>query len=75
MTTHRRITDLTLSLLTTAALALTLCAPATARQDPGRTTHTAKTPCALERIGTQLVRCDNLTGDGVPAPLYIPEQR
>ena len=30
--------------------------------------------CPLERIGTQLVRCDNLTGAGVPAPLFIPEQ-
>ena len=31
--------------------------------------------CPLERIGTQLVRCDNLTGAGVPAPLFIPEQK
>lgn len=30
--------------------------------------------CALTRIGTQLVRCDNLTGAGVPAPFWIPEQ-
>ena len=30
--------------------------------------------CPLERIGTQLVRCDNLTGAGVPAPYWIPEQ-
>ena len=29
--------------------------------------------CALMRIGTQLVRCDNLTGAGVSAPLFIPE--
>ncbi|MGO4237237.1 hypothetical protein [Pseudarthrobacter sp. YAF2] len=31
--------------------------------------------CALTRIGTQLVRCDNLTGAGVTAPLWIPEQQ
>ena len=30
--------------------------------------------CPLARIGTQLVRCDNLTGAGVPAPFWIPEQ-
>lgn len=31
--------------------------------------------CPLERIGTQLVRCDNLTGAGVDAPSWIPEQK
>ncbi|MHC6230000.1 hypothetical protein ACX5I6_09905 [Arthrobacter sp. MMS24-T111] len=31
--------------------------------------------CPLERIGTQLVRCDNLTGAGVAAPFWIPEQK
>lgn len=31
--------------------------------------------CPLERIGTQLVRCDNLTGTGAAAPFWIPEQR
>ncbi|MEU1973265.1 hypothetical protein ABZ477_16555 [Microbacterium sp. NPDC019599] len=29
---------------------------------------------ALERIGTQFVRGDNLTGAGVSAPEWIPEQ-
>jgi hypothetical protein len=29
--------------------------------------------CPLQRIGTQLVRCDNLTGAGVRAPTWIPE--
>jgi hypothetical protein len=29
--------------------------------------------CPLQRIGTQFVRCDNLTGAGVPAPSWIPE--
>ena len=29
--------------------------------------------CPLQRIGTQLVRCDNLTGAGVRAPSWIPE--
>jgi hypothetical protein len=29
--------------------------------------------CPLRRIDRQLIRCDNLTGAGVPAPLSIPE--
>lgn len=29
--------------------------------------------CGLRRVDRQLVRCDNLTGAGVPAPLFIPE--
>lgn len=30
--------------------------------------------CPLERIGTQLVRCDNLTGAGAEAPFWFSEQ-
>jgi hypothetical protein len=29
--------------------------------------------CPLRRIDRQFVRCDNLTGAGVPAPFFIPE--
>jgi hypothetical protein len=29
--------------------------------------------CPLRRIDRHLVRCDILTGAGVPAPLFIPE--
>ena len=29
--------------------------------------------CELRRIDTQLMRCDNYTGAGVPAPLFIFE--
>ncbi len=29
--------------------------------------------CPLQRLDRQLIRCDNLTGAGVPAPLFIPE--
>jgi hypothetical protein len=46
-------------------------------QSPSRTADDAPTTyvdCPLERIGTQLVRCDNLTGAGVEAPSWIPEQ-
>jgi hypothetical protein len=30
--------------------------------------------CPLTRIDDQFVRCDDLTGAGVPAPSWIPEQ-
>jgi len=30
--------------------------------------------CPLERLGDQFVRCDNLTGAGVAAPAFVPEQ-
>jgi hypothetical protein len=33
--------------------------------DPGK--------CALQRLDRQLLRCDNLTGGGVAAPLSVPE--
>lgn len=74
MNTHRHITNLTLSLFTTIAMALAICGAAQARQDPGSPAHPANSSCLLERLGTQLVRCDDLTGNGVPAPLHIPEQ-
>jgi hypothetical protein len=30
--------------------------------------------CMLERVEAQLVRCDDLTGNGVTAPWYIPKR-
>ncbi|GAA4733337.1 hypothetical protein GCM10025782_35900 [Pedococcus ginsenosidimutans] len=50
--------------------------PATARQDPGEAhgRSTASCFCALERVGSQFVACDNLTGNGVPAPAWVPER-
>ena len=75
---RRRIAD--------AAAILTLAAgsvavrPAAARPlDPNPAPHRSiafpDSPrrCPLRRIDRQLVRCDNLTGAGVPAPLFIPE--
>ncbi|MGX5715452.1 hypothetical protein [Arthrobacter sp. MAHUQ-56] len=41
----------------------------------GSDTLTTYVDCPLERIGTQLVRCDNLTGAGAAAPYWIPEQK
>ncbi|YCH05877.1 hypothetical protein ACTAQJ_12040 [Arthrobacter sp. alpha11c] len=50
--------------------------PAHATADvPEDNTPTIYVNCLLERIGTQLVRCDNFTGAGVDAPYWIPEQK
>jgi hypothetical protein len=49
---------------------------AAARPDPGEpipVRFSSYANCPLNRIDTQLVRCDNLTGAGVAAPAYIPE--
>ena len=62
-------------------LASSAAAPAMARPidpDPPVTTRKIIFPdspwrCPLLRIDRQLVRCDSLTGAGVPAPLFVPE--
>ncbi len=30
-------------------------------------------PCWLSRVGTQFVRCDDLTGNAAPAPGWVPQ--
>jgi hypothetical protein len=70
------------ALLLSAVLAGVGALPAAARPDDGRGAQ-PRTPrvvsfntdrdCPLRRIDRQLVRCDNLTGADVPAPLFIPE--
>jgi hypothetical protein len=78
MSVARLATALALS----AVLAGVGTLPAAARPDDGRggppdtprvVVVTAGWYCPLRRIDRQLVRCDNLTGAGVPAPLFIPE--
>lgn len=63
-----------------AALLVALAAPAPvfSVQDPGTSggvgpSHTDM-HCPLNRIGTELVRCDALTGAGTNAPSWIPER-
>jgi hypothetical protein len=67
---------------TTALTALALgtaAGPAAARQDPGpaaaQVGHVGHVgACLLQRVGTQYVRCDDNTGNGVPAPAWVPER-
>ena len=42
---------------------------------PGTDAPNAQKNCPLERIGSQLVRCDDLTGAGAHAPSQVPVQR
>ena len=71
--TSRAATAALLSLLLVGTGAST----ASARPDPGDVGSPGDTTsgqnCPLRRIDTQLVRCDNLTGAGVSAPLFILE--
>lgn len=54
-------------------LLLTGWLPVAAANPPTDPAHAIVNGCPLERIGTQLVRCDHLTGAGVRAPSWIPE--
>ena len=69
---HRVICTTATALLLGAALAT----PAAARPDagPALEQQPTSTSCPLTRIGSQLVRCDDLTGNGVSAPLWIPQR-
>ncbi|MDQ0575460.1 hypothetical protein [Agromyces albus] len=62
-----------------AFLSLAAAGPASARPDtPPPASIVQSSPaqrCQLTRIGNQFVRCDNLTGAGVAAPSWVPEQR
>ena len=50
--------------------------PAAAGQDAGPVSAPVghEADCFLQRVDTQYVRCDNNTGNGVPAPAWIPER-
>lgn len=50
--------------------------PAHAAQDPRAMSpaYTESDPCPIVRLGLQLIRCDNLSGNGVAAHLGVPER-
>jgi hypothetical protein len=59
-------------------LAIAAAGSATARPEaapePASVQSARVGDCALTRIDDQFARCDDLTGAGVPAPGWIPEQ-
>lgn len=72
---HSRVISGTATALLLGGMLTTAALPAAARPDAGAALERQSTPtsCSLERIGTQYVKCDDLTGGGVPAPRWIPE--
>jgi hypothetical protein len=65
--------------IVTAALVVALgTLPAAARQDPRTGFPEGQAPatyfCAIQRVDTQFVGCDNLTGNGVPAPAWVSKR-
>jgi hypothetical protein len=63
------------ALLTTVIVLALGAVPAAAKQDPGPAeTFVEQIFCAIERVGTQYTACDNLTGNGVPAPAWVDER-
>jgi hypothetical protein len=75
MQKDRALKRWTVALVAGALASLTFAPTAQARPDDEyllqRSLHDVV--CPLERIGDQFVRCDNLTGNGVPAPWYVPQ--
>lgn len=69
----RLISGSVTALLLSTAL-VTTASPAGARPDrgPALRSSSSSSSCALARVGAQLVRCDDLTGNGAPAPAFIP---
>ena len=73
MNTHRTARIICIAATTSALVGVGSAAQA--RPDPGPTpTAPHHAYRSLERVGTQFVRGDDLTGNGVKAPLWIPEQ-
>ena len=67
---------LTLTASGAGLLAALLPIPADVAHDPGTIRARALTSqtCSLERVELQYVRCDNLTGAGATAPLWLPQR-
>lgn len=84
MNSARKTTRFAGLVFASLAVALAASSPAYARLGPGgpivdeqttlSTVTTDTSTCSLARIGTQLVRCDSLTGAGVEAPSWVPER-
>ncbi len=64
---------LLLTTLVTAGPAMAYIVPRPPVPTVEQTDEDGTTPgyCPLRRVGTQLVRCDDLTGNGVAAPAHV----
>lgn len=72
----RHVVRIVLPVATAIVVIAAGATPSSARPEAGppvaRVGHAGE--CLLQRIGTQFVRCDNLTGNGVPAPAFISQR-
>ncbi|MFE5309144.1 hypothetical protein [Isoptericola sp. NPDC056605] len=74
MSTHRLAPAVPAGLIVVGLIVAAVLLPAPAGADEiGAGPTTSPPGCALERVDDQLVRCDELTGAGVPAPGSVPE--
>jgi hypothetical protein len=78
MSIARTIAGSVLVIAAGAVLATVAAGAATARPEsapePPAVQSTRFGQCPLERIDDQFVRCEDLTGAGVAAPAWLPEQ-
>jgi hypothetical protein len=78
MSIARRISASALVIAAGAVLSTAAAGSATARPEsapePPAVQSAGLGQCPLERMDDQFVRCDDLTGAGVPAPGWILEQ-
>jgi hypothetical protein len=74
----QRILPSVATVATAVLLVMAGAVPASARPDPGETrvirVATTTQHCLLQRVDTQFVRCDDLTGNGAPAPDFIAQR-
>lgn len=72
-----RIRIIAVAAASSGLLAFGAAGTAAARPEPAPPAAVVSDPghCALTRVGDQFTRCDDLTGAGVSAPAWIPEQQ
>jgi hypothetical protein len=75
-TSKSRIRVIAVVVASTGLVAIGTAGTASARPEPAPPAAVVSDPglCPLTRVGDQFTRCDDLTGAGVPAPAWIPEQ-
>ena len=75
---HRTLRGIVTTITATGLVVGLAALPASARLDPGPINPPSQANgahfCTPERLGTQYVACDNLTGNGVPAPAWVHER-
>jgi hypothetical protein len=77
-TSRIRTSAIAVALAAASLVAFGATTPASARPEPAPAAadvHFDPRHCPLTRLGTQFVRCDDLTGAGVSAPSWVPEHQ